>query len=186
MELILASGSPRRAELMRLMQLDFTVIKSGADEEISGDLEPGEYVKELSCRKAEFVACDRSDACVIGSDTIVVYDGKVLGKPKDTDDACDMLRMLSGKTHRVYTGIACIYGDKRIVDYDATEVTFSELTDDEIRRYVESGDPLDKAGAYGIQGQFCKHIEGIRGSYFTVIGLPVHKLYKMLKEIENI
>ena len=182
-QLILASGSPRRAELMRLMQLDFTVIKSGADENISAALSPAELVKELSYRKAEFVAKEYRDAYVVGSDTIVVLDDMILGKPKDRDDAYRMLRMLSGRTHTVYTGAAVLCGDKKLVSYDSTEVTFAELSDREIYDYIDTGDPMDKAGSYGLQGIFCVHINRMCGSFFTVMGLPVHLLYNMLKSI---
>lgn len=185
MEIILASKSPRRRELMERMGLSFSVVESGADENISKDLPPEEYVKELSYRKAAYVAREHRCACVVGSDTIVVYDGKILGKPKTRDEAFSMLRMLSGKTHTVYTGIAVVCGDKTLVDCDATRVTFSELSDDEINGYIDTGDPMDKAGAYGIQGRFCSYIERVEGSFFTVMGLPVHLLYKMLKEIEK-
>ena len=185
MEIILASKSPRRRELMERMGLSFSVVESGADENISKDLPPEEYVKELSYRKAAYVAREHKGACVVGSDTVVVYDGKILGKPKTRDEAFSMLRMLSGKTHTVYTGIAVMCGDKKLIDCDATRVTFSELSDDEINGYIDTGDPMDKAGAYGIQGRFCSYIESVEGSFFTVMGLPVHLLYKMLKEIEK-
>ena len=183
MEIILASCSQRRRELMTLMGLDFAIIPSGADEHIDKYNDPAEFVKELAYRKAAFVAQEHKDACVIGADTIVVLDGEIIGKPRDEADARTILRRLSGKKHTVYTGLAVMRGEKLLLDYDTTDVTFTPLTDEEIANYVATGDPLDKAGAYGIQGIFCVHIERIEGSYFTVIGLPVHKLYRMLNEL---
>ena len=183
MEIILASGSQRRRELMSLMGLDFAVIPSGADENIDKATEPSLYVRELARRKAEYVALSHKNACVVGADTVVVLNGEIIGKPKNTDDAYAILRKLSGKKHTVYTGIAVIYAGKEYVEYDATDVTFAELSDEDIYDYIATGDPMDKAGAYGIQGQFCVFIERIEGSYFNVIGLPVHKLHKILKTL---
>ena len=181
-QIILASGSARRRELMDLMGLEFEVEVSEADEHTDNALSPDELVRVLSCRKAKAVFEKHKDACVIGSDTVVVYDNLVLGKPRDEADARRMLKMLSGKTHTVYTGIAVIREGLELTACDATSVTFTELTDREIDDYIKSGDPVDKAGAYGIQGKFCVHIERIEGSFFSVMGLPVHKLYSMLKD----
>ncbi|MBQ9949865.1 MAG: septum formation inhibitor Maf [Clostridia bacterium] len=186
MKIILASGSQRRKELMTLMGLDFQIIPSGADEHTDKTDSPHEFVCELARRKAEFVARTHGDACVIGADTIVVLDGVIIGKPKDETDAYRILRALSGREHTVYTGLTVICGDDVQVEYDATKVTFSELTDEDIYTYIASGDPMDKAGSYGIQGKFCVHIERIEGSYFNVIGLPVHVLHRMLKSVDAI
>ena len=185
MDIILASNSKRRYDLMKLMGLDFTVIPSNADENVPCGISPADMVMELAKRKALSVHNTHPNTCVVGSDTIVVHEGKIIGKPKSTADAHKTLRMLSGKTHTVYTGIAVVCDDKMTVDYDSTEVTFCELSDKDIDDYIASGDPMDKAGSYGIQGPFCVNIEHINGSYFTVIGLPVHKLHRMLADVNG-
>lgn len=186
MDIILASGSQRRFELMQRMGLSFTVIPSGADESMPSATAPDEFVRELSARKALYVYASHKESCVVGSDTIVVYNGKIIGKPKDPEDAKHILRTLSGKTHTVYTGVAIAYKGKVFTEVDSTDVTFGDLSEADIESYVSSGDPLDKAGAYGIQSSFCVHIERIVGSYFTVIGLPVHKLHRMLEKCKEI
>lgn len=190
MELILASGSARRRELMENCGYVFSVIKSDADESLVKEDDPRMLVERLSLLKAESVFKNlpperRRNAAVVGSDTVVVLDGSIIGKPHSKEEAKEMLRAESGKTNVVYTGIAVVT-DKNgeaaaLVDSDAASVRFSELTEDEIEAYVNSGEPMDKAGAYGIQGSFSMFVEGIEGSYFTVVGLPVHKLYRMLK-----
>ena len=189
MELILASGSPRRRELLSMCGYEFTVMKSEASEEAE-PLSPDELVKRLAEAKALSVFMSlpkerQMGAVVLGSDTVVVLGDTVLGKPKDEAEAFDMLRMESGRENTVYTGVSVVRcGDgapECVSECDAARVTFAELTDDEIRDYVATGDPLDKAGAYGIQGPFSVHITGIVGSYFTVVGLPVHTVYRLLK-----
>ena len=186
MELILASGSARRRELLNMCGYDFTVMPCSAEERVSADT-PEELVRRLALLKAETVFDSlpqnrREDAVVLGSDTVVVLDGEIIGKPTDAADAVSILRRESGRMNTVYTGLAAVSARSRSVCFDSAEVWFSELSDDEIKAYVASGEPLDKAGAYGIQGRFSMFIKGIRGSYFTVVGLPVHMLYKMLSE----
>ena len=171
MELILASASPRRREMLTLMGYDFTVKPSRAEENIS----------RLARIKAAAVAEENPGCCVLGSDTIVYLDGEILGKPRDEEDAFHILSTLSGRTHTVFTGVAIIAGDKETIFYDKAEVTFKTLEPDEIRDYIATGEPMDKAGAYGIQGPATVLVEKIDGCYFTVIGLPNPKVYDALK-----
>lgn len=180
MELILASASPRRREMLTLMGYDFTVKPSRAKENI-GHCAPGEYVSRLARIKAAAVAEENPGCCVLGSDTIVYLDGEILGKPRDEEDAFHILSTLSGRTHTVFTGVAIIAGDKETIFYDKAEVTFKTLEPDEIRDYIATGEPMDKAGAYGIQGPATVLVEKIDGCYFTVIGLPNPKVYDALK-----
>lgn len=186
MKYILASASPRRKELLSRIGIDFTVIPSNAEETIT-KTKPCEIVEELALLKANavFETHADNDTMVIGSDTIVVYKDEILGKPEDADDARDMLSMLSDRTHQVYTGIALVSmkdGKKTIKTfYDCTDVTFYPISREDIEAYVESGDPLDKAGSYGIQGPFSIHIKEICGDYNNVVGLPIGRLYQELK-----
>jgi len=193
MRIILASGSPRRKELLKKIYKEFEVITSDADENISCD-NPWEMVEELAARKAEAVYKEvknvgkalKDDVLVIGSDTIVYYDGEVLGKPADEDEAKSMIAMLSERTHQVYTGvciITSIEGQESIIKlHDVTDVTFSSVDKFDIEEYVKGGSPMDKAGAYGIQDDFAKHVKKIEGDYNNVVGLPVAKIYDTLKE----
>ena len=220
MKLVLASGSQRRRELLTMCGYDYEIIVSNADETID-ESDPESFVRALSFRKAKEVfdrlsAAGRRDFAVIGSDTVVAFqkDGEtkpvIIGKPKDAKDAVRILSMLSGKTHRVFTGVSviadipdenaaaqcsirekaeiqteCSIQEKAEIQTECsiTEVTFETLSPDEITDYVNSGDPLDKAGSYGIQGPFGMFVREIRGNYFTVIGMPIPVLYKMLKKI---
>jgi len=188
--LILASGSPRRRELMELAGLDFEVITSDADENISG-LSPEETVRELARRKAMAVAKGLAGVhTVIGADTIVVYDNKIIGKPKDEEEAFKMLKGLSGDTHQVFTGVCIIKtGASGCTERDSfvskTDVTFHPLTDDEISGYIATGEPMDKAGAYGIQGKGSVLVAGIKGDFYCVMGLPISELYRRLKGLET-
>lgn len=208
MKLVLASGSQRRRELLTMCGYDYEIIVSNADEMIDEN-DPESFVRALSFRKAKDVfdrlfAAGRRDFAVIGSDTVVAFqkDGEtkpvIIGKPKDAKDAVRILSMLSGKTHRVFTGVSviadipdenaaaqCSIRKKAEIQTECsiTEVTFETLSPDEITDYVNSGDPLDKAGSYGIQGPFGMFVREIRGNYFTVIGMPIPVLYKMLKKI---
>ncbi|MBR3039671.1 MAG: septum formation inhibitor Maf [Lachnospiraceae bacterium] len=189
MKWILASASPRRKELLTRIGLDFEVIVSDADENIEEELKPDELVKALSEIKARAVweECkknrDMSDVAVIGSDTIVFHNGTVLGKPKDEEDAFRMLRSLSGETHSVFTGVTLILPKEEIVQFASeTKVTFAELSDAEILRYIATKDPMDKAGSYGIQslgGAFVKRIEG---EYATVVGFPIGEFCEILRK----
>ena len=212
MKIILASASPRRRELLAQIGFEFEVLVSDVEEKVTTDV-PHEVVEELSCQKAEAVAklcvgkaekqggaevygtangtaaaCAQVESVpviVIGADTIVACDGQILGKPKDKQDAFDMLMMLQGRTHQVYTGVTLV----KIVNgnvikksfHEATEVTFYPMSEDEISEYVDTLDPMDKAGAYGIQGFCARYIKGICGDYNNVVGLPVGRLYQELQ-----
>lgn len=184
MQIILASQSPRRRELLTMMGLSFDVIVSHTDETLpNANMQPENIVKYLAEQKARAVFQSHPDACVIGSDTIVVLkDGTILGKPKDNADAFSMLSMLQGTTHTVYTGVALLSQNAIDIRHSTTEVTFSPMSKEEIQWYVDSGEPLDKAGSYGIQGPGGMFVDHIHGDYFTVIGMPVSLLYRMLKQ----
>ena len=208
MKLVLASGSQRRRELLTMCGYDYEIIVSNADETIDEN-DPESFVRALSIRKAKEVfdrlsAAGRRNFAVIGSDTVVAFQKEgetkpvIIGKPKDAEDAVRILSMLSGKTHRVFTGVSviadisdenadaqCSIREKAEIQTECsiTEVMFETLSPDEITDYVNSGDPLDKAGSYGIQGPFGMFVREIRGNYFTVIGMPIPVLYKMLKKI---
>jgi septum formation protein len=181
--LILASGSPRRKELLSNLQLNFEVVVSEIEEIVDESLQPEEVVMDLAFQKANAVAQIHSDAIVLGSDTVVVFDGEILGKPMDEEDSFRMLKMLSGNTHEVLTGVSIISPQETITFYERTEVTFWELTDDEIRAYIASGEPADKAGSYGIQMLGSVLVKRINGDYFAVVGLPVSRTKRELKKL---
>lgn len=183
MELILASNSPRRRELLTMLGLRHTVVPSGADEDVSG-LFPDELVCELARRKARFVKDGREGCCVIAADTSVVLEGRILGKPRDKNEAAAMLAGLSGRTHTVYTGLAVVTDEREIVTYDKADVTFRAMTPEQIRRYVATGEPMDKAGAYGLQGLGGVFVSRVDGCPSTVIGLPLPQLFDALEELE--
>jgi septum formation protein len=178
--IVLASASPRRRELLQQIGLSFEVQPANVDERAPEPLPPGALVEYLARIKAEAVAKARPGDLVIGSDTIVVIDGEVLGKPADRAEAIAMLHRLNGRQHQVMTGVALVQGARQLVAHEVTEVFFRTLTDAEIERYVDSGEPMDKAGAYGIQGRAGAMIAGIRGDYFNVVGLPLARLTQML------
>ena len=183
--LVLASTSPRRRELLGLLGLPFEVIGSGYDESQidPAALLPPDYVMQLARGKAAEVAGRLdADAVVLGADTTVVLDSAFLNKPTDAADARRMLRQLSGRTHEVYTGLCLIHGASVATDFAVTQVTFDALTDAVIEAYVATGEPLDKAGAYGIQGKALSFIPSIHGDYFNVVGLPLFLLSKMLTD----
>ena len=182
MKLILASQSPRRKALLGLFSIPFVIEIADIDEEMDPKKLPFDEVARVSRLKAEAVPREMDDI-VIAADTIVVCDGAVLGKPKDEDDAFRMLRALSGKDHQVMTGLTVLKGDSAAVCTEVADVHFRELTDREILAYIRTGEPMDKAGSYGIQGKAAMFVEGIRGDYFNVMGLPVCRLHQMLKEI---
>ena len=182
MSVVLASASPRRRELLQTAGVEFTVKVSDADEHIDPDTPPHEAVMALARQKAQTVAKSCPGDLVIGADTVVVYDGAILGKPADAADAARMLRMLSGKTHVVYTGVCLLYGKKEETFFEQTQVTFYPLTEQEIEAYVATGEPMDKAGAYGIQGRGCTLVQRICGDYFNVVGLPVAAVCRRLRE----
>ena len=190
--IILASGSPRRTELLQTAGIVHEVVVSGADEDVQEE-NPARLVEMLSARKAEEVyermaqQEPSGDLVVIGADTVVAADGKILGKPEDEEDARRMLRMLSGRSHHVYTGVTLcgrIGSVRREVSFsEESAVHVAPLTEEEISEYIDSGEPMDKAGAYGIQGAFMKFVSGIEGDYFNIVGLPVSHLYQELKRL---
>ena len=180
-DIILASASPRRKELLTLAGVDFTVKAADVEEVIPENASPDEVVMSLALQKAQAVSKDNADCIVIGSDTVVALDGVILGKPKDEENAREMLIARSGRSHTVYTGVAIIHGEKTKSFCEATEVVFNELSQEEILNYIATKEPMDKAGAYGIQGKGCVLVEKIVGDYFNVVGLPVSRLYKELK-----
>lgn len=191
--IILASKSPRRQELLKLGGIEYEVIVSDEDEIINSHI-PHEVVEDLSNQKAKAVfdkLPDRCNVVVIGADTIVSYDGEILGKPKNEKDAFRMLSDLSGNTHEVYTGVTVIWsdadGNKSSRTFsECTKVVFYELTSDEIEAYIASRDPMDKAGAYGIQSGAAKFVKGIDGDYNNVVGLPLARLYHELRDLKLI
>lgn len=186
MKIILASKSPRRKELLSLITNDFDIIVSDADEHVDETLTSAEKVKSIAKQKANIVASNIDEDCVvIGSDTIVVVDETILGKPHDHDDAVRMLNMISGRTHKVMTGISVVIKkegkQKEINDVDIADVHVNALSDEEIENWINTGNAWDKAGAYAIQQEFAVHIDKINGSFATVMGLPVHLVYNILK-----
>lgn len=199
-QIILASNSPRRKELLEQVGVVFEVCPAKG-EEIITKTQPQEVVMELARQKAEEVASMISaygdlhpdtrtpqDLLVIGADTVVAYQEQILGKPKDEQDAKNMLEMLSGQTHQVYTGVALVFVDPSgragvHTFYEKTEVTMYPMSEEELQRYIASGDPMDKAGSYGIQGAFAIHIKEIHGDYNNVVGLPVARLYQELQKL---
>ncbi|MED1783674.1 Maf family protein [Brevibacillus fortis] len=173
--LILASSSPRRRELLQTLGLSFTIITSDVDETTAEHLSAREVVEELSLRKAKEVASRLTEGVVLGSDTVVVLDGQILGKPVDEMDAYRMLSMLQGQEHTVYSGVALIDVEtgRAEVSHSLTHVRIRALTEQEIKSYIATGEPMDKAGSYAIQGIGATIVEGITGDYFTVVGLPL-------------
>ena len=185
MALILASGSPRRRELLGLITNDFTVCVSNAEEETDPSLSPADTVLALARVKGEAVARTHPDDTVIAADTVVALNGKILGKPTDAAEARRMLYFLSGKTHAVFTGVYIASRGRERCFYEKTDVTFYPLSDREIDAYVRTGEPFDKAGAYGIQGKGSLLVKGIAGDYFNVVGFPVAGVYRALRELEE-
>ncbi len=185
MKLVLASKSPRRSEILKNAGIDFTVRVADADETIPDGTMPQDAVVFLAARKA--LAVDRTaDEVVLGADTIVVLDGKILGKPKDRADAYNMIKGLSGRVHSVFTGVCAVGNGMSVSFAEETKVEFYPLSEEEINDYIDTDEPYDKAGAYGIQGIASKFIRGIEGDYFNVVGLPVSNVYKkIIKNQQN-
>ncbi|MCI8292584.1 MAG: septum formation inhibitor Maf [Hespellia sp.] len=191
-KIILASGSPRRKELLEQIGIPFEVVISHV-EEVRTKEEPSEIVLELALQKAEavleqFPVKERAGIVVLGADTIVVKAGKILGKPRDEEEAVEMIRSLQGQCHRVYTGVVILETDeskgrKCSTHVEETKVFVHTMTEDEISGYVATKEPLDKAGAYGIQGTFAAYIDRIEGDFYNVVGLPVAYVYRRLREI---
>ena len=184
MAMILASQSPRRRELLGQMGFSFTVRPAKGEELAHPELTPAQLVEELARQKALEVSAEAaSDDVVVAADTVVAIDGKVLGKPHDKVHAAEMLSALSGREHTVYTGVAVKRGETLLVEHETTQVRFRPLTEREIDLYIQTGEPMDKAGSYGIQGYGALLVEGIRGDYFNVVGLPICRLGRMLAQV---
>ncbi len=180
-KIILASASPRRQELLKLITDEFEVITADVDESFDSSKAPEQIVMLLSEKKASAVAENYPDCTVIGADTVVVSEGKILGKPKSEEDSFSMLSSLSGKTHQVLTGVTVIKNGEKDIFYVSSDVKFFDLTDEEILAYIKTGEPADKAGSYGIQGKGSFLVEKINGDYFNIVGLPIAQLKKHLK-----
>lgn len=183
LNVILASQSPRRTDLLDLIGVAHEVKPANVDESYVGGEQPEAHAERLARAKAEFIATGLSESLVIAADTIVVIDGKVLGKPKDAPDAARMLKMLSGRRHVVMTAVAVAYRGQTVSNIERVSVNFRELGDDEIERYVATGEPMDKAGAYGIQGYGATIVRRIEGDYFAVMGLSLVRLVELLVQI---
>ena len=182
MQLILASQSPRRKELMKLFHIPFAIRVADIDETMDGAKQPFDEVARVSRLKAEATPRDHDDV-VVAADTIVVCNGTVLGKPIDEADAFRMLKLLSGKDHQVMTGLTVLRGETAVVCTEVTDIHFRELSDREIRAYIRTGEPMDKAGSYGIQGGAALFAEKMVGDYYNVMGLPVCRLGQILKTV---
>ena len=181
MKLVLASASPRRQELLRTAGISFTVRPAAIDERVLPGENPEAYVSRLAAAKAR--ACWLPGEVTLGADTVVTLDGLLLGKPSDDADARRMLRLLSGRTHQVLTGVCLYDGSETRSAVEITEVEFLDLSDEEIEQYVAGGEPLDKAGAYGIQGEASKFVKRVNGCYFNVVGLPLARVYGFIRSI---
>ena len=184
MDIILASGSPRRRELLQMLGVkELRVIPAKGEELAPAGLEPGELVKFLASHKAHEVAelCSEDDL-IIAADTIVWHEGRVFGKPHSPEEAEDMLRSLSGCSHQVFTGVSVLRSGRELLEYEMSRVHFRTLESEEILRYIATGEPMDKAGAYGAQGKAALFVQGIDGDFFNVMGLPLCRLGQMLKE----
>ena len=184
MNMILASGSPRRKELLEMLGVkNMKIIPAKGEEKAPEGLEPGELVKCLASAKGrEVVALCPPEDVVIAADTIVWHEGRVYGKPHSRQQAVEMLRSLSGRTHQVYTGVSVIHEGRELLEYEMSRPSFRSLSEEEIQRYVDTGEPMDKAGAYGAQGKAALFVRGIEGDFFNVMGLPLCRLGEMLKE----
>jgi septum formation protein len=187
--LVLASKSPRRAEILRAVRWQFQVIAADIDETRIASEDAVTYVKRLAQTKAETVAKKVDYGFVLGADTVVVIDGEILGQPRDDEDARRMLKLLKGNWHEVVTGVALAragQGSSTLVDYETTRVRFAEMSDEEIDWYISTGEPRGKAGAYGIQGRAALFIEEIQGDYFNVVGLPIRLVYEMSQKVGSL
>jgi septum formation protein len=185
-KLLLASGSPRRAEILRAVGWSFETLATNIDETLAHGESAEQLVERLALEKAKAAVGLRSSVLVLGADTTVVVDSEILGKPQDDEDARRMLRLLSGRWHDVVTGVALVRSggvSRRAVAHERTQVRFGQMSDAEIDWYVRSGEPMDKAGAYAVQGRAALFIEEIKGDYWNVVGLPVRLVYKLASEI---
>lgn len=181
--LVLASTSPRRSELLKMAGYEFTVSPAEVGEEYLRGTPPMQVVEQLAVRKAKAVAKDHPGDTVLAADTLVVFKGRILGKPKDEQDAKAMLKLLAGNVHQVYTGYCVIADGKLMNGHECTSVEFYPLQDDEIEAYIATGEPMDKAGAYGIQGRGALLVKRIDGDFYNVMGLPVGKINRLLKSL---
>lgn len=181
MNIILASASPRRRELLTLADIDYTVIPSECEEILPDNITPPQAVEELARQKAADVFKRHTNSMIIAADTVVALGNTILGKPKDDEDAFNMLTSLSGKIHTVYTGVCIKTANREEIFHVATDVEFYNLTEKEIRDYIATKEPCDKAGAYGIQGKGSLLVKGICGDYFNVVGLPLAETVKRIK-----
>lgn len=180
---VLASASPRRRELLELIGIQHTVDPADIDESMHGGEQPSAHVERLARQKASKVAARHPGALIIAADTIVVLDGRVMGKPRTEDDACRMLSDLSGATHTVLTGMACSFNGELESSVDDVSVTFRSLSSDEIREYIATGEPMDKAGSYGIQGYGATIVRRIDGDYFAVMGMSLVRLVELMQKL---
>lgn len=178
---ILASKSPRRQDLLRLIGLEFDVIPSHVDEIIKEGLSFIEVVQDIAVQKAMHIAEEHPDSTVLGFDTLVIFEEEALGKPKSREEAFDMLKRLQGSTHTVLTGCALVCCDEVETIYGEADVTFFPMSDQEINEYLDTEEPFDKAGSYGIQGYGSRYIKKVNGDYYSVMGVPVAKLYQLLR-----
>lgn len=184
--LLLASSSPRRAEILRTVGWPFAIVNGAVDESRHANEAAVDYVCRLARAKAEAAATGLAAGLVLGADTVVVVGGEILGQPGDEDDARRMLNLLSGRWHEVLTGVALVragQADPGVVDHDVTRVRFTPMSEAEIEWYVQTREPLGKAGAYAIQGQAALFIEQIEGDYFNIVGLPVRRVYQLARQI---
>jgi len=181
MKIYLASSSPRRREMLQNLGVDFEIIKAEADES-SNESDPTVLTELLAKKKAEAAQKIKDDGLIIGCDTVVFCDGRILGKPKDEKDAENMIRLLSGRRHAVVSGICLLLGEKCVTAHEVTYVDFCPMSDGEIKKCVALGAPMDKAGGYAVQGYASLYIKGIEGDYFNVVGLPINLLYRTVKE----
>jgi len=183
--LVLASASPRRAELLRNAGIAFAVDPAHVPEQPLAGESPLDYAQRLAREKALAVFARHPDDAVLGADTVVVIDEHLLEKPGDTADAARMLRLLSGRTHQVITGVCLVAAGFERTEAEITQVSFGEISDEEIAAYIKTGEPMDKAGAYGIQGMASRWVAGVTGCYFNVVGLPVARVYRLLRQAEE-
>lgn len=183
--LLLASSSPRRMELLKNAGYEFTCVPANVSESFLHGTPPMQIVEQLSTRKAQAVAKQHPEDTVLAFDTIVVVKGRILGKPKDAEMAKSMLKLLSGNVHQVYTGYTVISGKKLICGHECTSVEFYVLSPEEIDAYIATGEPMDKAGAYGIQGRGALFVKRINGDFYNVVGMPIAKINRILTSLQN-
>ena len=184
LKVILASQSPRRRQLLDLIGIEHEVSPADIDESVRAGELPEQYAERVAREKVEHVGRRNGDALIVGADTIVVIDDIILGKPRDVEDAARMLRMLSGRSHTVMTAVAARHADRTVSGVEIVDVTFLPLDDDRISRYIATGEPMDKAGAYGIQGYGATIVRRIDGDYFAVMGLSLIRLVAVLRELD--